>query len=149
MRRWTDGKSWSASRVSGSFLTYREMDTSKRIGTNMLKDEPSGGNSKKQKNSEPHQNRKDDGNASDDSQDASSPSCRYKQNGLYKQRFSLTTSTNLNCISSHTTEEDLQIWCSLSNDDRLKNGRSPGNVPGHLPRRFEPYARRHHNTALF
>src|ERR1700761_6498743 len=26
MRRWTDGKSWSASRVSGSFLTYREME---------------------------------------------------------------------------------------------------------------------------
>ncbi|KAG7104748.1 cAMP-independent regulatory protein pac2 like [Verticillium longisporum] len=24
MRRWTDGRSWSASRVSGSFLTYRE-----------------------------------------------------------------------------------------------------------------------------
>jgi hypothetical protein len=28
MRRWTDGKSWSASRVSGSFLTYREMRAS-------------------------------------------------------------------------------------------------------------------------
>src|ERR1700712_5076943 len=27
MRRWTDGKSWSASRVSGSFLTYREMES--------------------------------------------------------------------------------------------------------------------------
>lgn len=26
MKRWTDGKSWSASRVSGSFLTYREME---------------------------------------------------------------------------------------------------------------------------
>ncbi len=31
MRRWTDGKSWSASRVSGSFLTYREME-GKRSG---------------------------------------------------------------------------------------------------------------------
>src|SRR5271169_694359 len=31
MRRWTDGKSWSASRVSGSFLTYREME-GKRTG---------------------------------------------------------------------------------------------------------------------
>src|ERR1700761_47586 len=31
MRRWTDGKSWSASRVSGSFLTYREME-GKRVG---------------------------------------------------------------------------------------------------------------------
>ncbi|KIN09079.1 hypothetical protein OIDMADRAFT_64809, partial [Oidiodendron maius Zn] len=25
MRRWTDGKSWSSSRVSGVFLSYREM----------------------------------------------------------------------------------------------------------------------------
>ncbi|KAF5100714.1 hypothetical protein DV451_002477 [Geotrichum candidum] len=122
MRRWTDGKSWSASRVSGSFLTYREMDTSKRIGTNVLKDEPSGGNSKKRKNSEPHQNRKDDGNASDDSQDASSPSCRYKQNGLYKQSFSLTTSTNLKLhLISYYKKEDLPNLVQPSNDDRLKN----------------------------
>ncbi|KAG0212972.1 hypothetical protein BGX28_005213 [Mortierella sp. GBA30] len=28
MRRWTDGKSWSPSRVTGSFLTYRELDDS-------------------------------------------------------------------------------------------------------------------------
>ncbi|KAG0031482.1 hypothetical protein BGZ82_006962 [Podila clonocystis] len=26
MRRWTDGKSWSPSRVTGSFLTYRELE---------------------------------------------------------------------------------------------------------------------------
>ncbi|KAG0201967.1 hypothetical protein BGX28_005352 [Mortierella sp. GBA30] len=26
MRRWTDGKSWSPSRVTGTFLTYRELD---------------------------------------------------------------------------------------------------------------------------
>ncbi|ODV98246.1 hypothetical protein PACTADRAFT_27055, partial [Pachysolen tannophilus NRRL Y-2460] len=26
MKRWTDGKSWSASRVSGSFLIYKEME---------------------------------------------------------------------------------------------------------------------------
>ncbi|CAP72744.1 uncharacterized protein PODANS_2_1730, partial [Podospora anserina S mat+] len=32
MRRWTDGKSWSASRVSGSFLTYREMEGKRRNG---------------------------------------------------------------------------------------------------------------------
>ncbi|KAG0331128.1 hypothetical protein BG004_001807 [Podila humilis] len=28
MRRWTDGKSWSPSRVTGSFLTYRELEES-------------------------------------------------------------------------------------------------------------------------
>ncbi|KAI9321322.1 Gti1/Pac2 family-domain-containing protein, partial [Dichotomocladium elegans] len=30
MRRWTDGRAWSPSRVSGSFLTYRELSTSRR-----------------------------------------------------------------------------------------------------------------------
>ncbi|PWN27604.1 hypothetical protein BDZ90DRAFT_213623, partial [Jaminaea rosea] len=30
MRRWTDGKCWSASRVSGCFLTYRELEVRKR-----------------------------------------------------------------------------------------------------------------------
>lgn len=28
MKRWTDGRAWSASRVTGSFLTYREMANS-------------------------------------------------------------------------------------------------------------------------
>src|ERR1044071_5038394 len=32
MRRWTDGKSWSASRVSGSFLTYRELESKRGSG---------------------------------------------------------------------------------------------------------------------
>ncbi|KAF9197533.1 hypothetical protein BGZ49_001984 [Haplosporangium sp. Z 27] len=32
MRRWTDGKSWSPSRVTGSFLTYRELDESQANG---------------------------------------------------------------------------------------------------------------------
>lgn len=30
MRRWTDGRCWSASRVSGCFLTYRELEMRKR-----------------------------------------------------------------------------------------------------------------------
>ncbi|CAO3633435.1 unnamed protein product [Cunninghamella blakesleeana] len=30
MRRWTDGRTWSPSRVLGSFLTYRELDTKRR-----------------------------------------------------------------------------------------------------------------------
>ncbi|CAG8535020.1 3523_t:CDS:2 [Paraglomus occultum] len=33
MRRWTDGKSWSASRVSGSFLTYRELESKRKSGS--------------------------------------------------------------------------------------------------------------------
>src|SRR5271169_4976944 len=39
MRRWTDGKSWSASRVSGSFLTYREME-GKRSGGRIRDESP-------------------------------------------------------------------------------------------------------------
>ena len=35
MRRWTDGKSYSASRVSGSFLTYREMEGKRGAGKNV------------------------------------------------------------------------------------------------------------------
>ncbi|KAG0242396.1 hypothetical protein BGX31_000318 [Mortierella sp. GBA43] len=40
MRRWTDGKSWSPSRVTGSFLTYRELDDSQgnHTGKNILRD---------------------------------------------------------------------------------------------------------------
>ncbi|KAG1473051.1 hypothetical protein G6F56_001173 [Rhizopus delemar] len=30
MRRWTDGRTWSPSRVLGSFLTYRELNTKRR-----------------------------------------------------------------------------------------------------------------------
>ncbi|KAI9483378.1 MAG: Gti1/Pac2 family-domain-containing protein [Benjaminiella poitrasii] len=30
MRRWTDGRTWSPSRVLGSFLTYKELDTKRR-----------------------------------------------------------------------------------------------------------------------
>ncbi|ORZ12876.1 Gti1/Pac2 family-domain-containing protein [Lobosporangium transversale] len=40
MRRWTDGKSWSPSRVTGSFLTYRELDDSQgnHTGKNVYRD---------------------------------------------------------------------------------------------------------------
>jgi hypothetical protein len=30
MRRWTDGRAWSASRVLGNFLTYKELKTKRR-----------------------------------------------------------------------------------------------------------------------
>src|SRR5262249_8716000 len=43
MRRWTDGKSWSASRVSGSFLTYREMEGKRTSGGRRGEDSPSPG----------------------------------------------------------------------------------------------------------
>lgn len=80
MRRWTDGKSWSASRVSGSFLTYREME-GKRGGGHV----PRAGKT-------PESNRGSD----EDGQDAGEEGpdgYRYKPDGLMKQSFSITTST--------------------------------------------------------
>lgn len=87
MRRWTDGKSWSASRVSGSFLTYREMEgkrgggfgTGRRAGK--------------------------DGRMSDEDVDDGEPEgYRYKADGLMKQSFSITTSSgqHLHLISYYS-----------------------------------------------
>ncbi|GIZ48768.1 hypothetical protein CKM354_001181600 [Cercospora kikuchii] len=73
MRRWTDGKSWSASRVSGSFLTYREMEGKR-------------GGSSYDKNS----NRDGMMNQENDS-DGGPDGYRYKPDGLMKQSFSITT----------------------------------------------------------
>ena len=84
MRRWTDGKSWSASRVSGSFLTYREME-GKRGGGNFV---PT-----------PRQRvagkTPDSGRGSDEDADMDGEGpdgYRYKPDGLMKQSFSITTS---------------------------------------------------------
>lgn len=97
MRRWTDGKSWSASRVSGSFLTYREMEGKRGGGVSTSRSEKTpdsrGGNSD------------DDRDGSEDGPDG----YRYKPDGLMKQSFSITTSTgqHLHLISyyarSHPT----------------------------------------------
>ncbi|KAI1174511.1 Gti1/Pac2 family-domain-containing protein [Nemania sp. FL0916] len=78
MRRWTDGKSWSASRVSGSFLTYREMEGKRGSGF---------GTSRRTTGRSP-----DSGRLSDDDQDAEPEGYRYKTDGLMKQSFSITTS---------------------------------------------------------
>ena len=40
MRRWTDGRCWSASRVSGCFLTYRELEMRKKTSDSLGKDAP-------------------------------------------------------------------------------------------------------------
>jgi hypothetical protein len=78
MRRWTDGKSWSASRVSGSFLTYREMEGKRGGGFN---------NTRRSNGRTP-----DSGRLSDEDQDAEPEGYRYKADGLMKQSFSITTS---------------------------------------------------------
>ncbi|RPB17822.1 hypothetical protein P167DRAFT_498624 [Morchella conica CCBAS932] len=106
MRRWTDGKSWSASRVSGSFLTYREME-GKRGGNafappvTTLAVSGRGGKSP---------------NPDSDSEgmDIEGPDgYRYKPDGLMKQSFSITTATHqkLHLISyyarSHPSSQNL------------------------------------------
>ncbi|OKL60304.1 hypothetical protein UA08_04339 [Talaromyces atroroseus] len=96
MRRWTDGKSWSASRVSGSFLTYREMEGKRGGGVST---------SRAGKTPDSRGNSDDDRDGSEEGQDG----YRYKPDGLMKQSFSITTSTrqHLHLISyyarSHPT----------------------------------------------
>ena len=87
MRRWTDGKSWSASRVAGSFLTYREMEGKR-------------GNSSF---SSPMQTSKTNGDGEDGGADGPD-GYRYKADGLIKQSFSISTSTgqHLHLISYHS-----------------------------------------------
>ncbi|KAI0475360.1 Gti1/Pac2 family-domain-containing protein [Xylariaceae sp. FL0804] len=79
MRRWTDGKSWSASRVSGSFLTYREMEGKRGNGF--------GGSSRRSNGRTP-----DSGRISDEDPDGEPDGYKYKADGLMKQSFSITTS---------------------------------------------------------
>lgn len=83
MRRWTDGKSWSASRVSGSFLTYREME-GKRGGGSVSQTSIS----RAGKTPESTRASDEDRNDTDDGPDG----YRYKPDGLMKQSFSITTS---------------------------------------------------------
>ncbi|CAM0140089.1 Gluconate transport-inducing protein [Umbelopsis sp. WA50703] len=86
MRRWTDGRTWSPSRVSGSFLTYRELDTRcRRRATSQ--------------------------GSSDDEKPTSkaSSACSYKHDGLIKQSFSICTATGqkLHLISYYTKPDIL------------------------------------------
>lgn len=96
MRRWTDGKAWSASRVSGSFLTYREMEGNKKHPVSSPKE-------------------KEDG-------------FKYKEGGLFKQSFSITTATGLKLhLISYYTREDVNQGklAQPSTDSRLKHIQIP------------------------
>lgn len=89
MRRWTDGRTWSPSRVLGSFLTYRELDTKRRPRR------PSSSSS----SSLPVCN----------SNTKASAACSYKRDGLIKQSFSICTATNqkLHLISYYSKSDVL------------------------------------------
>ncbi|ANB11910.1 Mit1p [Sugiyamaella lignohabitans] len=122
MRRWTDGKSWSASRVSGAFLTYREMDGSRRPSSPDGKQSDSADGSPQ--GSSPQMKKRTKFWDNDVSVSSSTPASssasdsgsgngseegyRYKPNGLYKQSFSITTSSNLKLhLISYYRKEDI------------------------------------------
>ncbi|KAF4456544.1 hypothetical protein F53441_1376 [Fusarium austroafricanum] len=120
MRRWTDGKSWSASRVSGSFLTYREME-GKRGG---------GFNTTRRSNGKTP----DSGRGSDEDQDDGEPEgYRYKADGLMKQSFSITTSTgqHLHLISYYSRPQPGQPELQQPTNDPNLRGIVP--VKGMYP----------------
>lgn len=117
MRRWTDGKSWSASRVSGSFLTYREME-GKRGGSSFV---PPLAASRAGKT--PESTRGSDSDL-DMPQEDGPDGYRYKPDGLMKQSFSITTSggNHLHLISyysrSHPNAQNLN---NPSSDPALRH----------------------------
>lgn len=121
MRRWTDGKSWSASRVSGSFLTYREME-GKRGGNSFVTPV---------NNTPARANKSSDGGPNiDDGFDGEEgpDGYRYKPDGLMKQSFSLTTSTNqhLHLISYYSRSHPAaQVLRQPSNDPSLASIQIP------------------------
>ncbi|KAF3908079.1 hypothetical protein ABW21_db0205333 [Orbilia brochopaga] len=113
MRRWTDGKSWSASRVSGSFLCYREME-GKRGGGSAFPSIPATANGKSP----------DHGSESDsDNKDGLAEGYRYKPDGLMKQSFSITTSTSqkLHLISYYARSQNMGDLKQPSTDPQLKH----------------------------
>ncbi|KAJ9611676.1 Gluconate transport-inducing protein [Cladophialophora chaetospira] len=116
MRRWTDGKSWSASRVSGSFLTYREMEGKR--GGNSYANQPNG--NRGTKTPEAVNEDASQGGEGEEGPDG----YRYKPDGLMKQSFSITTSTgqHLHLISYYSRSHPAsQVLRQPSTDPNLAN----------------------------
>ncbi|EDU41464.1 cAMP-independent regulatory protein pac2 [Pyrenophora tritici-repentis Pt-1C-BFP] len=118
MRRWTDGKSWSASRVSGSFLTYREME-GKRGGSAV----PAAPVAKRASGKSP------DGSSNGDSEGEGPDGYRYKPDGLMKQSFSITTQSgqHLHLISYYSRSNSNNLP-QPANDAQLRHIRPPKNM---------------------
>jgi hypothetical protein len=117
MRRWTDGKSWSASRVAGSFLTYREME-GKRGGGFTPTPQP-----KRRSGKSPDGSGESDGEGPD--------GYRYKPDGLSKQSFSITLpgGQHLHLISylSRSAPESANLQ-QPTTDPALRHIRPPKNM---------------------
>uniref|UniRef100_A0A1D1XD02 cAMP-independent regulatory protein pac2 n=1 Tax=Anthurium amnicola TaxID=1678845 RepID=A0A1D1XD02_9ARAE len=147
MRRWTDGKSWSASRVSGSFLTYRELESKRKSGSrgsNNLNDL----SSEDTDSSESYQGKK----ISSTTEQCS----RYKHGGLVKQSFSITASNHqkLHLICYYTKADVINNKLQIpSQDEKLKSITIPkGMYPetssvdnaGHMHYAGQHHAHHHH-----
>ncbi|KAL9108382.1 MAG: hypothetical protein Q9227_006842 [Pyrenula ochraceoflavens] len=116
MRRWTDGKSWSASRVSGSFLTYREME-GKRGGNGFAPPVARNGKTPPESNRNSGDDREAEGEEGPDGY-------RYKPDGLMKQSFSITTSNgqHLHLISYYSrNHQAAQALQQPSSDPNLRH----------------------------
>jgi hypothetical protein len=118
MRRWTDGKSWSASRVSGSFLTYREMEGKRGASVAPTPPVPKRASGKSP-----------DGSATGDSDGEGPDGYRYKPDGLMKQSFSITTSSgqHLHLISYYSRSNSNNLP-QPTNDAQLRHIRPPKNM---------------------
>ncbi|KAI9884902.1 MAG: asparaginyl-tRNA synthetase [Watsoniomyces obsoletus] len=122
MRRWTDGKSWSASRVSGSFLTYREMEGKRGHATAAFSAPVAAARSRAGKTPDSTRGSDSDVDMPDDGPDG----YRYKPDGLVKQSFSITTSTGQHlhlisyCARTHPSTSSLM---QPSNDPALRHVR--------------------------
>ncbi|KAI9311965.1 Gti1/Pac2 family-domain-containing protein [Dichotomocladium elegans] len=91
MRRWTDGRTWSPSRVLGSFLTYRELDMKHRHS-------PAATKHNQQQHRQPYK-----------SNSNTSAACAYKTDGLIKQSFSICTATHQKLhLISYYSKADVQ-----------------------------------------
>lgn len=140
MRRWTDGKSWSASRVSGSFLTYREMEgkrggsavptTAAAAATSASTSTPTGGAAgtgagaaKRASAKSPHDS------ATGDSDGEGPDGYRYKPDGLMKQSFSITTSSGQHLhLISYYSRANANNLTQPTNDAQLRHIRPPKNM---------------------
>jgi Gti1/Pac2 family transcription factor len=122
MRRWTDGKSWSASRVSGSFLTYREMEGKRPDAPEGYNPDFYDGDEEKKSDDE-----------SKDQKDSQPEGFRYKPDGLMKQSFSITTSTHLKLhLISYFSKSSINDLPIPSRDPNLKHINIPkGLYPDH------------------
>jgi hypothetical protein len=118
MRRWTDGKSWSASRVSGSFLTYREMEGKRGGSFPAPTPAPKRASAKS-----------GEGSAEGESEGEGPDGYRYKPDGLMKQSFSITTQNGQHLhLISYFSRSHATTLKTPTTDPNLRHIRPPKNM---------------------